>query len=195
MHKAHETTVNRRVVNRSLSLLVGALVFASAENANAKPPAPPPEEAPATGEPSAPKIATPPGQASAAQTSASDSDLQELESLSLEVLLETKVVTATKTARTVEEAPAVVSVVTREDIARWGYQSLSEALQHVVGFYIIDDHAIANAGVRGISGGLFGESSGIKLMIDGHSVAFRPTGGNWLGPELVPLSAVERVEI
>ena len=33
------------------------------------------------------------------------------------------------------------------------------------------------------------------MLIDGHSVAFPSTGGNGLGPELIPLSAVERVEI
>ena len=33
------------------------------------------------------------------------------------------------------------------------------------------------------------------MLIDGHSVAFHSTGGNWLGPELVPLSAIERIEI
>ncbi|MCP3868524.1 MAG: TonB-dependent receptor plug domain-containing protein [Gammaproteobacteria bacterium] len=35
----------------------------------------------------------------------------------------------------------------------------------------------------------------IKVMIDGRSVAFRTTSGNWLGPELIPLSAVDRIEI
>jgi outer membrane receptor for ferrienterochelin and colicins len=35
----------------------------------------------------------------------------------------------------------------------------------------------------------------VKVMIDGHSVAFRSTAGNWLGPELLPLSAVQQIEI
>ncbi len=33
------------------------------------------------------------------------------------------------------------------------------------------------------------------MLIDGQSVAFLSTGGNALGPELIPLSAIERVEI
>ena len=126
---------------------------------------------------------------------AADQRLDELASLSLEELLDVSVVTVTKTERKVGEAPAIVSVLTRRDLERWGYQSLAEALRHVVGFYIVDDHILPNAGVRGVAGGLFGESSTIKVMIDGQSVAFRSTGGNWLGPELVPLSAVERIEI
>jgi iron complex outermembrane receptor protein len=32
-------------------------------------------------------------------------------------------------------------------------------------------------------------------MIDSVPVTFHPTGGHWLGPELIPLSAVERIEI
>lgn len=125
----------------------------------------------------------------------SEGDLDKLATMSLAELLETEVVTATRTAQSLETAPAVISVLTKEDIARRGYQSVAEALRHIVGFYVVDDHVLPNVGVRGVAGGLFGESGTIKVMIDGHSVAFRPSGGNWLGPELVPLSAVERIEI
>ena len=153
--------------------------------------------------------ALPASEQSAGETGATDADIESLNDdalvedvdvdalagMELEELLDVEVVTATKTAQSASAAPAIVSVVTRRDIARWGYQSVGEALQHVVSFYLIDDHVIPNAGVRGVAGELFGESGTIKVMIDGHSVAFRSTGGNWLGPELVPLSAVERIEI
>jgi outer membrane receptor for ferrienterochelin and colicins len=86
-------------------------------------------------------------------------------------------------------------VVTRDAITQWGYAKVAELLRHVVGLYVIDDHIIPNVSVRGVSGGLRSESGLIKVMIDGRPVAFRVTAGNWLGPELVPLSAVERVEI
>jgi len=135
------------------------------------------------------------GATSSQEGSEVDEQLGDLASKSLEELLNIPVVTATKTERKLSEAPATVSVVTREDITRWGYTSVAEVLQHTLGFYVVDDHVLPNAGVRGVAGGLFGESSAIKVMIDGHSVAFRSTGGNWLGPELVPLTAVERIEI
>jgi iron complex outermembrane receptor protein len=83
----------------------------------------------------------------------------DLSEMSLEELLDIDVVvTATKTAQSQAAAPAVISVLTREDILRRGYQSLAEALRHVIGFYVVDDHVIPNAGVRGVAGGLFGES-------------------------------------
>ena len=101
--------------------------------------------------------------------------------LDLVKLLNVEVSTASKTSESVEDAPAVITVVTREEIRRWGYQSVAEVLAHTVGFYLIDDHILPNASVRGVSGGLGAESGGIKVMIDGRSVAYRSTSGNWLG--------------
>jgi outer membrane receptor for ferrienterochelin and colicins len=118
-----------------------------------------------------------------------------LEGVDLLQLLNVEVSTASKTAERVADAPAIITVITAEDISRWGYQSVAEALQHVVGFYLIDDHALPNAGVRGVAGGLGSESGNIKVMIDGASVAFRSTSGNWLGVELIPLQSVRQIEV
>ena len=118
-----------------------------------------------------------------------------VEDLDLVKLLNVEVSTATKTAESLDEAPAVITVVTRADISRWGYQSVAEVLQHTVGFYLSDDNILPNAGVRGMTGGLGAESGMIKVMIDGRSVAYRTTSGNWLGVELVPLESVAQIEI
>lgn len=115
--------------------------------------------------------------------------------LDLVKLLNVEVSTASKTSESVEDAPAVITVVTREEIRRWGYQSVAEVLSHTVGFYLVDDDVLPNASVRGVSGGLGAESGGIKVMIDGRSVAYRSTSGNWLGVELIPLESVEQIEI
>jgi iron complex outermembrane receptor protein len=118
-----------------------------------------------------------------------------LDELDLVKLLNVQVSTATKRAESVEDAPAVITVVTYDDIVRWGYQSVGDVLQHTVGFYILDDHILPNAGVRGVTGGLGAESGVIKVMIDGRSVSYRSTSGNWLGVELVPLESVQQIEI
>src|ERR1700682_350752 len=81
-----------------------------------------------------------------------------IDDLDLVKLLNVQVSTATKTSEGIDEAPAVITVVTRDDIHRWGYQSVAEVLSHCVGFYIIDDHILPNAGVRGMTGGLGAES-------------------------------------
>jgi outer membrane receptor for ferrienterochelin and colicins len=118
-----------------------------------------------------------------------------LDELDLVRLLNVQVSTATKTAESVDDAPAIITVVTYDDIVRWGYQSVAEVLTHTVGFYVLDDHVLPNVGVRGTTGGLGAESGVIKVMIDGRSVAYRTTSGNWLGAELVPLESVQQIEI
>jgi outer membrane receptor for ferrienterochelin and colicins len=115
--------------------------------------------------------------------------------LNLMKLLNVEVSTATKTAESLDDAPAVITVVTREEIVRWGYRDVAEVLNHTVGFFAIDDHILPNVAVRGTSGGLGAESGVIKVMIDGRTVAFRTTSGNWLGIELVPLESVAQIEI
>ena len=110
-------------------------------------------------------------------------------------LVEIDVSTASKTSESLETAPAIITAVTQDEIRRWGYQSVGEALQHIVGFYLVDDHIVPNAAVRGVTGGLGSESGMIKVMIDGRSVAFRTTSGNWLGMELVPISAIKQIEV
>lgn len=117
--------------------------------------------------------------------------------MNFDQLLDTpiEVWTATKTATTVYQAPAIITVITRDDIRNHGYQSVGEILNHVLGFYQIDDHILPNLGVRGIAGSFKGESGLIKVMIDGQNSSFRSNNGNWLGPELIPLSIIDRIEI
>lgn len=129
------------------------------------------------------------------EPSAAPAEGEAVSDLDLVKLLNVEVSTASKTSESVEDAPAVITVVTREDIRRWGYQSVAEVLSHTVGFYLLDDGILPNVSVRGVSGGLGAESGGIKVMIDGRSVAYRSTSGNWLGVELIPLETVEQIEI
>jgi iron complex outermembrane receptor protein len=120
---------------------------------------------------------------------------EEVDDLDLVKLLNVEVSTASKTAESVDDAPAVITLVTRKDIRRWGYQTVAEVLNHTVGFYLVDDHILPNVGVRGMTGGLGAESGVIKVMIDGRSVAYRTTSGNWLGVELIPLESIAQIEI
>ena len=132
-----------------------------------------------------------------AQREQERSSMRRLVQADLETLMNTPVdvSTATRTVQTIYEAPAIITTVTRDQISVWGYRSVAELLGHVLGFFVVDDHITPNLAVRGSSGGLYSDSSIVKVLIDGHSVAFSSTGGNALGPELLPLSAVDRVEI
>jgi outer membrane receptor for ferrienterochelin and colicins len=120
-----------------------------------------------------------------------------VDQLDLQTLLNTPidVWTPSKAPQKRHEAPSIVTTVTREQIMVWGYRSMAEILSHLLGFYVVDDHTSPNLVVRGLSGGLYSDSSIIKVLINGHPVSFASTGGIGLGPELIPLSAVERIEV
>lgn len=115
--------------------------------------------------------------------------------LSLDQLRDVKVQTATKTATPLYAAPAVVTLVTADDLARYGYQSVAEALSHVAGLVESDDGLNHNFGVRGINAGAQAASRGIKILLDGQPIAFRSNQQQWTGLEFIPVSMIERIEI
>jgi len=118
-----------------------------------------------------------------------------IEELELEDLLNPPVWLATKSALHAAQTPAIVTVVTAEEIEAHGYTSLAEILRSVPGFYDVYDGVTHNVGIRGVNGGQNASGSGLKLMIDGQAVGYGPTSGNFFGEELIPIAAVERVEI
>jgi iron complex outermembrane receptor protein len=92
-------------------------------------------------------------------------------------------------------ASANVELVTRDDIARRGYQSVADVLAGALGVYTIDDLVMPSVGVRGITGGLRSGSRLVKVMINGTAVNYRPDLSASLGPEFIPMESVDRVEI
>jgi outer membrane receptor protein involved in Fe transport len=115
--------------------------------------------------------------------------------MSIDQLLQMKVQTATKTATSLQDAPAVVTLITADDLARYGYESVADALAHVAGFIESDDRLNHNFGVRGLNAGAQSASRAIKILLDGQPIAFRSTQQQWTGLELIPMSMIERIEI
>ncbi len=118
-----------------------------------------------------------------------------IEELDLQELLALPIVSSSKVEQRAGQAPAVVTVVTDDDIKNRGYSSLAEILRVVPGFYDVYDQVTHNVGVRGINGGARASGNVLKVMIDGEPVDFRPTTGNFFGEELIPIEAIKRVEI
>ncbi len=105
------------------------------------------------------------------------------------------VVAVTKTAQTLAETPASVSVISAAEIEARGYRSVAEAVRSMPGVVSVDDQILPDVSMRGVTGGLRSWSSTIKVMIDGQATSFRPDTTNFLGPELIPIELVERIEV
>lgn len=75
----------------------------------------------------------------------------DIASLPLEQLMQMEVTTASRYAQTALEAPAVVSVVTAEDIRLFGYRTLAEVLGSMRGLYASYDRSYHYLGTRGFA--------------------------------------------
>ncbi len=126
---------------------------------------------------------------------AEQNDFTKLTEMNLDELLNVTVKAVTKTEEVSSLSPAVLSIVTAQDIEKYGYQSIAELLSHVVSFVDNYDQVMHNFGVRGINSGARSGSRTIKFMIDGQPVSFRSTSQNFIGEELIPMQMIERVEI
>lgn len=125
---------------------------------------------------------------------AADNSKLDLTRTSLEQLLELEVVTASKIARQVSDAPSAVSIVTAEDIKAHGYRTLAEILSSMRGLNITNDRAYDFLGGRGYSSP--GEYSGrIMLLIDGIQVNDNVYNQSYLGNDgLIDTELIKRVE-
>ena len=123
---------------------------------------------------------------------------QGLPDLSLEELMRIdagRVFGASERIQPVTEAPASVSFITAEDIARYGYRTLADILRGVRGMYVTDDRNYSYLGTRGFSK-LGDYNSRILLLVNGHRVNDNVYGQAEIGAEFGLDPAIfERVEI
>ena len=95
----------------------------------------------------------------------------------------------------VTEAPASITIITSEDIQRYGYRTLADILRNVPGFYVNYDRNYSYLGVRGF--GLPGQyNNSIALLVDGHRLNDNIYDGNLIGTDFpVDLDLIDRVEV
>jgi outer membrane receptor protein involved in Fe transport len=77
--------------------------------------------------------------------------VEDVADISLEDLLNVEITTAGRRPERIGEIPASVVLITREEIERYGYQSLAEILENVPGLYVLDPYILfgPSTGVRG----------------------------------------------
>jgi len=127
----------------------------------------------------------------AAALAADDPGTRDIISMGLEQLLFVEILAAAAEPRSVRDAPAVVTVVTREEIRRSGARDLVDVLRLVSGFdFGIDIWGVIGVGFRGH----WGQEAKIMLAVDGL-VLNEQMYGNLAFGNHIPIDAIERIEI
>ena len=108
---------------------------------------------------------------------------------------EAVIASASRYGQSLYEAPASVTVISREEIRRFGYRTLGEVLSAAGGMFTTDDRNYTYLTVRGLAKrGDF--NSRVLLLLDGHRLNMPVDDSSLLGTEeLVDLEALDRVEI
>jgi outer membrane receptor for ferrienterochelin and colicins len=122
----------------------------------------------------------------------------DLTEMSLEDLMDVQVKTVASASRhqqDISDAPASVTIVTGEQIRRYGYRTLAEVLRSVIGFNVTYDRNYYYLGMRGV--GLPGDyNARILLMVDGHRFNESTNDSFFSGPGLgIDMNDVKKVEI
>jgi outer membrane receptor protein involved in Fe transport len=120
---------------------------------------------------------------------------QDLMSLSIEELAKTKVFSASRQLEDTREAPSAVSIITADDIARYGWRTLADALRSLRGFYTAYDRDYVYLGVRGfLRSGDY--NSRILLLVNGHRLNDNVFGSAAMGTEFpLDLDLIDRIEV
>jgi iron complex outermembrane receptor protein len=95
----------------------------------------------------------------------------------------------------VTEAPASVTIITSEEIQKFGYKTLADILRNVRGFYVTYDRNYGYLGVRGY--GPSGDyNSRIAVLIDGHRLNDNIFDSAPVGTDFpLDVDLIDRVEV
>ena len=101
---------------------------------------------------------------------------------------------ASKRLQPVTEAPASVTIVTADDISRYGFRTLADILRSVRGFYVTYDRNYSYIGARGFA--LPGDyNTRVLILVDGHrmndNIYEQATPGPELGLDPTDFARVE----
>jgi len=130
-----------------------------------------------------------------AATAVAQQETKDLTETSLEDLANVQVYSASKHMQSVSEAPSSVTVVTADEIQKYGYRTLADVLRSVRGFYITYDRDYSYLGVRGFER-LGDYNNRILLLLDGHRINNNVYEQAMLGTEFpTDVDLIERVEV
>lgn len=119
---------------------------------------------------------------------------QEASSTPLDDLLNARISAAAKYEQPVRDVPASVTIITAEEIERYGFESVGEALASIRGLYVTYDRNYTGLGIRGFSR-LTDYNDRLQILIDGHPLNEPTQGSVPIGTDLViDIGGIERIE-
>ncbi|MGB1540279.1 MAG: TonB-dependent receptor plug domain-containing protein, partial [Rickettsiales bacterium] len=124
---------------------------------------------------------------------ANDGGEEDIFNLGLEDLMNTKVVTASKSKERAFDVAAAITVITNEDLRRSGYTNVMDALRMVPGMQVAQISTPSwSVGSRG-----FGDEYANKLlvMIDGRSIYTSTFSGVFWDEVNLPMEDIDRIEV
>ena len=102
---------------------------------------------------------------------------------------------ASKYEQKVTEAPSSISIITSEEIRKYGYRTLADILRSARGLYVTYDRNYAYVGVRGF--GRTGDySNRILILVDGHRTNDNIFTQGFIGTDFIlDVDLIDRVEV
>lgn len=102
---------------------------------------------------------------------------------------------ASKFEQRTSQAPAYVTIITADEIRKYGYRTLAEVLRSVPGLFVDYDRNYSYLGIRGFSNpGDY--SAEVLLLIDGHRVNDNVYDSPMFGTEfMLDVGLIKRVEV
>jgi len=119
----------------------------------------------------------------------------DLTDLSIEDLARVTLSTASRHLDDSRKAPGAITVISADDIVRYGWRTLSELMRSVTGIYTAYDRTYTYVGVRGfLQSGDY--NARILLLIDGHRINENIFDSGLIGSEFaLDLRLIDHVEV
>jgi len=101
---------------------------------------------------------------------------------------------ASKYAQKVTEAPSSVTIITSDDVKKYGHRTLADILRTVPGFNVSYDRDYDSLGVRGFNIG--GVNNRVLVLVDGHRINNSLSDSALIGTAFIlDVDLIDRVEV
>jgi outer membrane receptor for ferrienterochelin and colicins len=101
---------------------------------------------------------------------------------------------ASRFGQTLSEAPSSVTIVTADEIRKYGYRSYGDIIRSVAGFFTTYDRQYTTVGVRGF-GGIGDYDSRILRLVDGQRVNDSIFNSPYMDGALPDIDLIDHIEI